>query len=181
MIRNALNRYYQFSTFLACCSLCLICTIVFVQVVFNTINKGWELCFGNSPGLLLPSYDSITGYLLVATTFFAAAHTFQKGEHIRVNLLISKIKSSKALFIIEASSVVIVLALMTYTTWFSIRLTLDSWEFNDVSSGIIPIPLWIPQIFMVLGCLTFVLALADTLIRMYKTEKLLPASDQNEA
>ncbi len=180
MIRTALNRYYQLSTYISCTALCLICSVVFIQVLFNTVNKAWELCFGSSPGLLIPSYDTITGYLLVATTFFAAAYTFQKGEHIRVNLLLSRIKSAKALFVIEAISVAVVLVLMCYAVRFSISLAWDSWEYQDVSAGIIPIPLWIPQCFMILGLLTFVLALVDTLITMFKTGELPFSSDTNE-
>ncbi len=180
MLRKALNRYYQTSTYVSCAALCLICSIVFIQVVFNALNKAWEFCFGSSPGLLIPSYDSITGYLLVATTFFAAAYTFQKGEHIRVNLLISRISSRKLLFAIEAASVTIVLTLMCYASWFSISLARDSWEFQDVSSGIIPIPLWIPQTFMILGLLTFVLALVDSLFTMFRSGELLAYNENNE-
>lgn len=164
MLRGILNGCYRVSSFLAGFSLFLICAIVFIQVLFNCANKVWELSFGTSPGLLLPSYDSITGYLLVAATFFAAADTYQKGGHIRVNLLLSRIKSVRALLIIEVASVTVVLALMSYAIWYGIRLAMDSFEYKDVSYGIIPIPLWIPQLFMVLGLLTFILALIDHLI-----------------
>lgn len=181
MLRNAINIYYKFSAYFAGTALCLICTCVFVQVLFNTINKGWEICFGSSPGLLLPSYDAMTGFLLVAATFFAAADTFQKGKHIRVNLLVSRVKSEKALFIIEAFSVGIVLALMAYASWCSIGLTLDSYKYNDVSPGIVPIPLWIPQVFMVLGLLTFIIALTDNLIQMLITGKrVIPVKDKKD-
>ncbi len=176
MLRRALDKYYKFCGYVSALSLCLICLIVFTQVLFNTINKLWELLFGNSLGLLLPSYDSITGYLLISTTFFAIAYTFRQGEHIRVNLLITRIKSEKVLLVIEIFSVALVLAFMIYATIFSFLLVHDSWHFKDMSSGIIPIPLWIPQLVMSLGCFTFVICLLDSLVGLFKHKHLSSGS-----
>jgi TRAP-type C4-dicarboxylate transport system permease small subunit len=173
MLRHALDNYYKFCAYVSAFSLCLICLIVSLQVVFNIINKLWEVFFGHSLGMLLPSYDSITGYLLVATTFFAVAYTFRQGAHIRVNLILTKIESKKLVKYIEIFSVSLVLALMIYASIYSVMLVHETWQFKDVSSGIIPIPIWIPQLVMSLGCITFVIALLDSLVGVITNEHLL--------
>lgn len=174
-MRRALDNYYKFCAYVAAFSLCLICFIVSLQVVFNIINKLWEVFFGHSLGMLLPSYDSITGYLLVSTTFLAIAYTFRQGGHIRVSLLLSRIESKKITKFIEIFSVFSVLALMTYASIYSVLLVHETWVFKDVSPGIIPIPLWIPQLVMSFGCITFVIALLDSFVGVVTDTHLLDA------
>ena len=171
-MRKALDQYYKYSAYAAAFSLCAICFIVFLQVIFNTVNKLCGLIFDYSPGLLFPSYGEITGFSLVATTFFAVAYTFRKGGHIRVNLILSRIKSKKVLFGIDLFSISAVTFLTLWTIVYSLRLAYDSWQFEDVSPGIIPIPLWIPQLFMTLGCITFLIALIDTLVDLLRGKPL---------
>lgn len=176
-MRRALDNYYKFCAYLAACSLCLICIIVSLQVVFNIINKLWEVYSGHSLGMLLPSYDSITGYLLVATTFLAIAYTFRQGGHIRVSLLLTRIKSKKITKCIEVFSVFSVLTLMVYASIYSVMLVHETWLFKDVSPGIIPIPLWIPQLVMSFGCITFVVALLDSFVGVITNKHLLDSSN----
>ena len=40
----------------------------------------------------VPGTDAYAGYLMAASGFLALAHTFKKGEHIRVTLLINALK-----------------------------------------------------------------------------------------
>ena len=43
-------------------------------------------------------------------------------------------------------------------------LAYDSYDFGDVSIGMVPVPLWIPQAVMVLGLIWLLIALLDALI-----------------
>ncbi len=49
--------------------------------------------------------------------------------------------------------------------FFSIKLTYDSWQFNDISTSNDATPLWIPQLSMAVGTVLFLVALIDELIR----------------
>ncbi len=49
--------------------------------------------------------------------------------------------------------------------FFSIKLTYDSWLYNDISTSNDATPLWIPQISMAVGTVLFLVALVDELIR----------------
>jgi TRAP-type C4-dicarboxylate transport system permease small subunit len=48
--------------------------------------------------------------------------------------------------------------------FFSVRLVMQSIEFNDVSTSMDATPLWIPQLTMAIGTLIFLLAMVDELI-----------------
>jgi TRAP-type C4-dicarboxylate transport system permease small subunit len=44
----------------------------------------------------------------------------------------------------------------------------ESLEFHDVSSGIVPVPLWLPQSVMALGLSVLTLAFADELWQLLR-------------
>ena len=48
-----------------------------------------------------------------------------------------------------------------YFAYFAIRLVIDSWRFDDLSPGLVPIPIWIPQTSLALGLVILTIALLD--------------------
>ena len=51
-----------------------------------------------------------------------------------------------------------------FLAFYSVRLTWQSWDIEDISVGIDATPMWIPQIFMALGTVIFFIALLDDLV-----------------
>ena len=64
----------------------------------------------------------------------------------------------------ELASLVIATAVAVYATYYSAHLLYESWDYGDTSTGIIAIPLWIPQTAMVGGLALLSVAFADTLL-----------------
>ena len=60
------------------------------------------------------------------------------------------------------------MAMSGYFAWFTIDMVMDAYRFNDVSAGIIPVPIWIPQSSMALGLVIFTIALADELATLLR-------------
>jgi TRAP-type C4-dicarboxylate transport system permease small subunit len=58
----------------------------------------------------------------------------------------------------------ITLAACAYFTWYAARFVLESWQMNDVSQGLLPIALWIPQSGMVIGLVLMCLAVGESLV-----------------
>jgi TRAP-type C4-dicarboxylate transport system permease small subunit len=104
--------------------------------------------------------DAYAGYSIAASLFLALPATFKRGEHIRVTLLMQRI-STKAQRWLEHWCLGAGFALALYVTFFSCRLVWVSYTTHDVSQGADATPLWIPQIFMTIGCAGFALALVD--------------------
>jgi TRAP-type C4-dicarboxylate transport system permease small subunit len=58
-----------------------------------------------------------------------------------------------------------------YMTWAITRFVFDSWKFNEVAQGLIKIPIWIPQLSLVLGVLIFLIAVLDELVTVWRGGK----------
>ena len=51
---------------------------------------------------------------------------------------------------------------------FSIKLVMDSYAFGDVSTGMMSVPLWIPQISMALGALLLETAVIEEFVHVVR-------------
>lgn len=162
-VRRALDLLYRGSGALAATFLLGICAVVSLQVGCNLIDFFAGLLIGRPIGLVVPSYAEFAGYFLAASSFLALAPTLRAGGHIRVSLLIGRLaprpRRRVELWCLAAGA-----ALAGYFTWSSLRLVLESLEFGDVSPGMVPVPLWIPQAAVTLGLAVFTLALLDELV-----------------
>lgn len=112
------------------------------------------------PALNLPGVDAYAGYCTAATAFFALAPTLRRGEHIRVTLLLHRLPAA-AQRALDIACHLVALFLAGALAWFSIRLVLQSHEFNDISTGNDATPLWLPQLAMALGTLVLFIAFVD--------------------
>lgn len=113
--------------------------------------------------VLVPGTDSYAGYLMAGSGFLALAHTFKRGEHIRVNLLLNGLRghSRKAMEVWALGVSTLIAGALSY---YSIRLAWLSYTFHDVSTGNDATPLWIPQIAMAVGASLLCIALTDELL-----------------
>ncbi|MEJ1161156.1 TRAP transporter small permease [Prosthecomicrobium sp. N25] len=115
----------------------------------------------------VPASDDFSGYGLVAVLFLGLAPAYRRGEHIRVGLLVDRLGGP-----VRHGLEVVLLGLatvgITWAAFWSGRLAYDSWRFHDVAQGLVPVPLWMPQLSMVVGLTVFALALAEDLLRAAK-------------
>ena len=137
-----------------------ICLLVTTQVIFNLITRFG----GRSVNLTIPSYGDFAGYFLAASSFLALAYTLTQGGHIRVNLVLTRLPS-RVRQVAEALSMITCAAVSFYATFYMAKLCLESYEFGDLSYGIIAVPLWIPQCVVLLGLVIFSIALVDCAYR----------------
>ena len=107
--------------------------------------------------------DSYAGYCMAAAGFLALAHTLKRGEHIRVTLVLEHVSPRlRRGFELWALAAATVLAIAF--AWYSVRLTFQSWQFNDISTGNDATPLWIPQLAMAAGTVILFIAFVDELV-----------------
>lgn len=162
-MRKALDALYRWSAVLAALSLVAIAALVVAQVAGRILDGALSLIGVEPFGLLVPSLAEIAGFLLVAASFLALASTLRNADHIRVIILLQQVPQSVARFL-EIWVLAVAVALVGYFAWNAGLLTLDSYKFHEVSYGIIPIPLWIPQTAMTAGLAVFLISLLDDLV-----------------
>ncbi len=166
-MRAILDGLYRGSGILAAVFLVAICGAVLLQVGANVIDWVIARIAGQPLGLMIPSYAEFTGFFLSASSFLALAYTLGHGGHIRVSLVISRIKG-RARRGVELTICLLGILLSGYFAYYAVDLTYDSWRFNDLSSGIVPAPLWLPQGAMAVGLLVLTVALIDEAVRVLK-------------
>ncbi|MGB7261497.1 MAG: TRAP transporter small permease [Albidovulum sp.] len=158
-MRRVLDRIYMISGGAAAAAILAICLLVTAQVCLNILARigGPELSF------TIPSYADFAGYFLATASFLALADALRSGSHIRVNLLIQRL-SSPIRWALELLTLTVGGAMSAYASFFAAGLVGESWRYGDKSTGIIAIPLWIPQAAMVAGLCLLTLAFVDTLV-----------------
>jgi TRAP-type C4-dicarboxylate transport system permease small subunit len=116
---------------------------------------------------MVASLAEIAGYLLAAATFLALAGTLKRGAHIRVTLLLGALPG-RARYGLELWALAAGAALVAFMTWSVVRLAYDSIRFNEISYGLIPVPLAIPQMVMAVGLAALLVALIDELLLTWR-------------
>ncbi|MGE5737423.1 MAG: TRAP transporter small permease [Betaproteobacteria bacterium] len=111
--------------------------------------------------------DAYAGYCMAASGFLALAHTLKRGEHIRVTLVLEHL-GARPRHAFELWSLGVASLLAAAFAWYSVRLTFQSWQFNDVSTGNDATPLWLPQLAMAAGTVVLLIALVDELVREWR-------------
>jgi len=126
--------------------------VIFVEVLIRK--------FAN---MSLEGLHEVSGFAMAVTFAWAMPFTILTRGHIRVDVLYSRLSSRMKLGLdifaaLAFSLYLIALAFHAYT------LTTASWSAGTIASGILGIPLYIPQTFWALGlivaCLVLLVALA---------------------
>jgi TRAP-type C4-dicarboxylate transport system permease small subunit len=150
-MRAALNAIYKGSGLLAGFFLVAIAALSLIQI------GGRLLDFAAH------SYDEFAGYCMAASSFLGLAWTLRCNEHIRMTLAIGGLQGGRRRAM-EIVCLAAAAAVTGYFAWASIQMVWTSYRLNDVSQGLVPIKLWIPQSGMALGLAILLLAFVDDLL-----------------
>ena len=123
------------------------------------------LSIGRQIGINVKSGDDITAWCMAAMSFLALAHTFKSGEMIRVGLLTDRLKG-RWKWVAEMFALMMAALLTGYFAWQVVSMTHTSWLINDMSTGVLVVPLWIPQIGFSAGLVILWIAVIDELVHV---------------
>jgi len=151
VMRSMISAFYRLLGLLSCLAM----VAAFVTVGLGVIAR--------QAGFDIPGLDAYAGYSIAAALFLALPMTLQRGDHIRVGLVLDKLPP-RARNVLEYWSLGAGLALTLYVAYYAGRLVWVSYTTHDVSQSTDATPLWIPQIAMALGSIGFAVAMADALV-----------------
>lgn len=123
------------------------------------------LSAGRPLGFDVPSGDDFASWCMAATAFLGLAHTFRSGEIIRVGLLVESLKG-RTRWVVEVVALTFGVVTAGYFAWYAVDMTITSWRFNDLSQGVVIVPLWIPQLGYCGGLAILAIAFADELLNV---------------
>lgn len=147
-MRRVLDGLYDGAAWLAALAMIGVLAMVLLSIVSRQV------------GFHVPGTDAYAGYAMAAAGFLALAHTLKRNEHIRVTLLLGRLKGGKrhGLEMWALSAGVLLAALFAF---YSVRLAWVSHAINDISTSNDATPLWIPQLTMALGTVVLFIAFVD--------------------
>lgn len=150
-MRRFLDRLYAASGALAAACLAAIAAVMLLQAGMR------------AAGLLLRGADDMVAWFCAASAFLALAYTFRHGEHVRVSLLLNSLGDGARR---HAETFCLTAALIgsAYAAWAVSSFVFESWKFAELAQGLIQIPIWIPQLSLVLGVVVFSISIVDELV-----------------
>ena len=155
MLRKGLDALYLGAGMLAGVFLVIILVLMMV------------MSLGRPLGINIPSGDDFAAWSMAAMSFLGLAYTFKSGDMIRVGLLIDQLQGRKKQ-IAEIVCLVIAIGFVGFFAWHAVTFTRFSWILNDRATGVVPVPLWIPQLAYCGGLVLLTIALVDELVHVLR-------------
>lgn len=154
MLRLFLDRLYTVSGYLAGIFLLALTVLIVGQIVGRFLHIAFDA-------------TELSGFCLAAMTYFGLAYTFRRGSHIRVDLLIRHLRG-QARRLVEIWACGSGFVLLCYFSYYAVSMAFRSYVFGDLSTSLIAIPLWIPQLGMAIGSVVLTIAFLEELIEVIR-------------
>lgn len=155
MLRRILDGLYLFAGYMAGAFLVAIFVLMMI------------LSAGRPLGINLPAGDDFAAWCMAATAFLGLAHTFRHGEMIRVGLLIDNFEG-KTRRAIEIVSLIVGCGFIGFFAWHAVVMNYQTFIFNEMAQGVVPVPLWIPQLGYSGGLVILLIAFVDELVHVLR-------------
>lgn len=137
---------------------------LFLVVIFALM---MIMSVGRSFGINIPSGDDFAAWSMAAMAFLGLAHTFKRGEMIRVGLLLEKVPRP-ARWVFEIIALSVTLAFIGFFTWHAFSFVRFSWLMHEMSNGVVAVPMWIPQLSFLAGIALLAIAVLDELVHVLR-------------
>ena len=156
-LRITLDAIYRIAGYLAAVFLILILVFVALQMVTRWVG-----------GIIVGAPD-FTGYCMAAASFLALPYALNAGTHIRVSLLLNALGRYRRLGEIWCWGIASYLTFLFAR--YAVKMTYESYRFNEISQGQDAWPVWIPQMSMTVGTILLAICAFDNLVSTLFTGK----------
>ena len=166
-MRRYLDTLYRVTLMLSALCLLAIAVLVGIQLAFRLIDGALALVHLPRTDIQVLSLNEICGYLLATASFMGLAGTLKAGAHIRVTMVLAAFNEDARRYI-ELFAFAFAACASAYMTWHLAQFAWASFRFNEVSTGVVRVPLAYPQATMAVGTLILTIALLDELVTILK-------------
>ena len=157
-MRRFLDRLYLGAGVAAALAMVGICVLMLAQAA------------GREAGILIRGADDIVAWLDAACAFLALAHTFRRGDLVRVGVFLDKLPEASRWYA-ELFALTVTAVFVAYILWAVTGFVYDSWQFKEVAQGLLRLPIWIPQLSLPIGIAIFFVAVIDELVAVLRRQK----------
>ena len=162
-MRRFLDKLYAATLWASALCLAAIALLVGVQLASRLLDGALALLHLPRTDFVILSLAEICGYLLAGASFLALAGTLKAGAHIRVTMVLG-FMSERVRRFAELWAFGFAAAAAGYMTWNLVSFAWVSFQFHEVSNGVVRVPLAYPQAAMAFGAAVLTIALADEVV-----------------
>ncbi|HLR13581.1 MAG TPA: TRAP transporter small permease [Burkholderiaceae bacterium] len=152
-LRRLLDALYLGSGVLAAICLFALLLIIVAQMLSRAL------------GISFPGAANYAGYMMAAASFFAFAYTLNRGGHVRVSLVLGRLKG-RSLYVAELISHLLASIFCIALCWHATTMVYWSYILGDVSQGQDNSRLWIVQLPLALGSGILAVCFVDNLLSL---------------
>jgi TRAP-type C4-dicarboxylate transport system permease small subunit len=116
-------------------------------------------------GVLLRGADDLTAWACAGAAFLPLAATFKRGELVRMGIVIDRFSEKSARWL-ELTALTLGGVFAIYMSYWLGSMVYESYSYNDRAQGLLPIPIWIPQLPVALGAAVLSVSLVDEWLRV---------------
>lgn len=159
-----LHCLYRWCGYLAAAFIVLIGVFVLVNIISRLL------------GAFVPGMTEGAGYSMAAAGALGLAYTFAEHGHIRVTMLIGRLRS-RARYGLEMWALCAAAALVCYLAYYLLRMVYVSHLFEDRSDGSDELLIWIPQMPMAFGFAVFAVCLVHAVVVGFTSGRVATGDD----
>lgn len=121
-------------------------------------------------GIRTGGTDDLVSWMTAAAAFLGLAHTFRHGDFVRVGLFLEKMRPGvRRAF--ELGSLTIGAAFCGYLLVSVAQYVWMGWQYNEMSTGLLVVPMWIPQLSFLVGALLLFVAVLDEWVTVLRGDR----------
>lgn len=166
-MRAALDRIYAAALWLSAACLVSIALLIGAQLAGRLVDGSLRLLGVEPIGIVILSLAELSGSLLAAASFLALAGTLKAGAHIRITMLLQALPA-RARYVLELWAFGAAAILAGYIAWQIATFAFVSFQYDEVSPGVLRFPLAVPQAAMAVGAIILTIALIDEFITVLR-------------
>jgi len=166
-MRVVLDKLYAATLGLSAACLVSIALLVGAQLGGRLIDGALRLLGVEPIGIVILSLAELSGSLLTAASFLGLAGTLKAGAHIRITMLLQALPE-RARYLLELWAFGAATILSGYIAWQIATFAFVSFQYDEVSPGVVRFPLAAPQAAMAVGAVILTIALIDEFLTVLR-------------
>jgi len=150
-MRRWLNRLYDGSAY---------CGAFFVFAIFVVMIGG---ALTRPIGISLSGTDDLVSWMCAAAAFLPMASAFRRGDFVRMLLVIDQLPAARRRYAELLALLIALVACAALAGWAAFGVY-ESWRYDEMSIGLLVVPMWIPQLSFAIGTAVLLIAVIDELV-----------------
>ena len=157
-MRRWLDLLYDSSAY---CGAFFVCAI-FVVMIGGALTRPM--------GISLSGTDDLVSWMCAAAAFLPMASAFRRGDFVRMLLVLDKLSPRQRRYV-ELLALLIALVASAVLAGWAIFGVYESWRYEEMSIGLLVVPIWIPQLPFAIGAAILLIAVVDELIAVLRGDR----------